>query len=149
MKKLTNDLKIYFKKINKNAITPTYAKEGDSCCDLYAVEDVTITPGQRRLIDTGIVIGLPQNFEAQIRPRSGNAWNHGITVLNTPGTIDWGYRNSIKVILINHGANYFIIKKGDKIAQMKFSPVYKGHFIEVDELNETERGTDGIGSTGK
>ena len=144
-----NDIKILFKKIKKNAKIPTYAKSGDSCCDLYAVEDVTITPGQRKLIDTGIAIELPRGFEAQIRPRSGNAWKHGVTVLNTPGTIDEGFRNSLKVILINHGDDYFTIRKGDRIAQMKFSPVYKGHFIEVDQLSSTERGTDGCGSTGR
>lgn len=144
-----NDLKILFKKLNKNAVTPTYAKIGDCCCDLYSIDDVTIIPGGRRLIDTGIAIELPSGFEAQIRPRSGNAWRQGVTVLNTPGTIDEGYRNSIKVILINHGDGYFTIKRGDRIAQMKFSPVYTGCFIEVDELSSTERGTDGVGSTGR
>jgi dUTP pyrophosphatase len=144
-----NDLKILFKKTNKNATIPTYAKSGDSCCDLYSVEDVTVTPGQRKLIDTGIAIELPQGFEAQIRPRSGNAWKHGVTVLNSPGTIDQDFRSSLKVILINHGDNYFVIKKGDRIAQMKFSPTYQGHFIEVKDLSESERGTDGIGSTGR
>ena len=144
-----NDIKILFKKTNKNAKIPTYAKEGDSCCDLYAVEDVTITPGQRKLIDTGIAIELPMNFEAQIRPRSGNAWKYGVTVLNSPGTIDQDFRSSLKVIVVNHGDNYFVIKKGDRMAQMKFSPVYKGHFIEVKELSKSERGIDGIGSTGR
>ena len=144
-----NDIKILFKKTNKNAIIPAYAKHGDSCCDLYSVEDVTIIPGERKLIDTGIAIELPQGFEAQIRSRSGNAWKHGVTVLNSPGTIDQDFRSSLKVILINHGDNYFVIKKGDRIAQMKFSPTYQGHFIEVKELSESERGTDGIGSTGR
>jgi dUTP pyrophosphatase len=144
-----NDLKILFKKTNKKAIIPTYAKIGDCCCDLYSVEDVTITPGQRKLIDTGIAIELPQGFEAQVRPRSGNAWKQGVTVLNTPGTIDEGFRNSLKVILINLGNDYFAIKKGDRIAQMKFSPVYKGHFVEVGELSKSERGINGCGSTGR
>jgi dUTP pyrophosphatase len=144
-----NDIKILFKRTNKNATIPTYAKHGDCCCDLYSVEDVTIIPGERKLIDTGIAIELPQGFEAQIRPRSGNAWKQGVTVLNTPGTIDEGFRNSLKVILINHSDNYFVIKKGDRVAQMKFSPVYKGHFIEVDKLSGSERGTDGCGSTGR
>lgn len=146
---MLNDIKILFKKTNKNAKVPTYAKTGDCCCDLYAVEDVTITSGQRGLVDTGIAIELPIGFEAQIRPRSGIAWKQGISVLNTPGTIDEGWRSSVKVILINHGNDYFTIRKGDRIAQMKFSPVYKGHFIEVEELSDTERGTDGFGSTGK
>ena len=144
-----NYLKILFKKLNKSAIVPTYAKANDCCCDLYSVEDVTITPGQRKLIDTGIAIELPLGFEAQIRPRSGNAWKSGITVLNSPGTIDTGFRASLKVILINHGDNYFVIKRGDRIAQMKFSPVYTGYFIEVDELSLTDRGTGGMGSTGR
>lgn len=144
-----DSLKILFKKLNKNAIVPTYAKMGDAACDLYSIEDVTIKSGQRRLIDTGIAIELPWNFEAQIRPRSGNAWKYGITVLNAPGTIDWGYRNSIKVILINHGDDYFVIKKGDRIAQMKFSQIYKGYFLEVDKLSDSERGIDGCGSTGR
>lgn len=144
-----NDIKILFKKTSKNAIIPTYAKHGDCCCDLYSIEDVTLTPGQRKLIDTGIAIELPQGFEAQIRPRSGNAWKRGVTVLNSPGTIDEGFRNSLKVILVNLGNDYFVIKKGDRIAQMKFSPVYTGHFIEVDELSESERSTGGIGSTGR
>ena len=144
-----NELKILFKKTNKNAKIPTYSKIGDACCDLYSVEDVTITPGKRSLIDIGITIELPQNFEAQIRPRSGNAWKHGITVLNTPGTIDSHYRGVVKVILINHSDDYFVIKKGDRVAQMKFSPTYKGNFIEVDELSSTDRGTGGMGSTGR
>lgn len=144
-----NAIKIKFKKLHKHALVPTFAKAGDACCDLYSVEDVTIVPGQRKLIDTGIAIEMPSGFEAQIRPRSGNSWKHGVTVLNTPGTIDEGFRNSLKVILINHGDDYFTIKRGDRIAQMKFSPVYTGVFVEVDSLSSTERGTGGIGSTGR
>ena len=145
---MINELKIKFKKLNKNAIVPTYAKYGDCACDLYSVEDVTINPMERKLIDTGIAIELPDGFEAQIRPRSGNAWKKGLTVLNTPGTIDFGWRGSLKVILINFSKDKTAIKVGDRIAQMKFSPVYKGNFIEVNELSETERGVNGIGSTG-
>lgn len=144
-----NEIKVKFKRTHKNAIIPKYAKDGDACCDLYAVEETTLVPGQRKLIDTGIAIELPVGFEAQIRPRSGNAWKQGVTVLNSPGTIDEGFRNSLKVILINHGTDYFKIKVGDRIAQMKFSPVYTGNFVEVDELGNSERGTEGIGSTGK
>jgi len=145
---MTNELKIKFKKLKKNAIEPTYSKYGDCACDLYSVEDIIINPMERKLIDTGIAIELPDGFEAQIRPRSGNAWKKGLTVLNTPGTIDYGYRNSLKVILINLGNEKVEIKIGDRIAQMKFSPVYKGNFIEVLELSDTERGVDGFGSTG-
>ena len=145
---MTNNLKIEFKKLNKDAVVPTYSKYGDCACDLSAVENVTIQPMERVLIDTGIAIGLPDGFEAQIRPRSGNAWKKGLTVLNSPGTIDFGYRNSLKVLLINLSKEIIFINVGDRIAQMKFSPVYKGHFLEVSELSETERGTDGLGSTG-
>ena len=145
---MTNNLKIEFKKLNKDAVVPTYSKYGDCACDLSAVENVTIQPMERVLIDTGIAIGLPDGFEAQIRPRSGNAWKKGLTVLNSPGTIDFGYRNSLKVLLINLGKEIVFINVGDRIAQMKFSPVYKGYFLEVSELSETERGTDGLGSTG-
>jgi len=145
---MINELKIKFKKLKENAIEPTYSKYGDCACDLYSVEDIIINPMERKLIDTGIAIELPDGFEAQIRPRSGNAWKKGLTVLNTPGTIDYGYRNSLKVILINLGNEKVAIKIGDRIAQMKFSPVYKGNFIEVLELSDTERGVDGFGSTG-
>jgi len=144
-----NELKILFTKTSKHAVVPTYSKKGDCCCDLYAIEDVLVKSGQRKLVDTGIVIEIPVGFEAQIRPRSGNAWKHGITVLNTPGTIDEGFRDSLKVILINHSDEDFLVLRGDRIAQMKFSPVYTGVFIEVDELSSTERGTDGCGSTGR
>jgi len=145
---MINELKIKFKKLKENAIEPIYSKYGDCACDLYSVEDIIINPMERKLIDTGIAIELPDGFEAQIRPRSGNAWKKGLTVLNTPGTIDFGWRGSIKVILINLGKEKMIIEVGDRIAQMKFSPVYKGNFIEVKELSKTERGIDGIGSTG-
>ena len=145
---MENNLKIELKKLNKNAVVPTYSKYGDCACDLYSVEEVMIKPMERKLIDTGIAIALPDGFEAQIRPRSGNAWKKGLTVLNTPGTIDYGYRNSLKVILINLGSENVSINIGDRIAQMKFSPVYKGCFLEVSDLSTTERGTDGLGSTG-
>ena len=145
---MENNLKIELKKLNKNAVVPTYSKYGDCACDLYSVEDVTIKPMERKLIDTGIAIALPDGFEAQIRPRSGNAWKKGLTVLNSPGTIDFGWRGNIKVILVNLGTDTVGINIGDRIAQMKFSPVYRGNFVEVSELSETERGIDGFGSTG-
>ena len=146
---MNNEITIKFKKLSEKAIVPTYSKYGDCACDLYSVEHLILDSMERRLVDTGIAIELPENFEAQIRPRSGNAWKKGLTVLNTPGTIDYGYRNSLKVILINLSNDLVIINIGDRIAQMKFSPVYKGKFIEVPELSDTERGTKGFGSTGK
>lgn len=145
---LANGLRIYFNKMRNNAVVPTYANPGDCCCDLYSADDVTINPGERKLIDTGISIELPEGFEAQIRPRSGLAWKYGITVLNSPGTIDEQYRNSIKVLLINHGAETFTIKEGDRIAQMKFSPTYTGYFLEKGALSDTIRGMSGFGDSG-
>ena len=145
---MNNELTIKFKKLSEKAIEPTYSKYGDCACDLHSIEHAVIDSMERRLIDTGIAIELPENYEAQIRPRSGNAWKKGLTVLNTPGTIDYGYRNSLKVILINLSNEPVTINMGDRIAQMKFSPVYKGNFIEVSELSNTERGIKGIGSTG-
>lgn len=145
---IANGLKVYFKKMHKDAVVPEYAKPGDCCCDLSSVEDVTIERFERKLIDTGIAMEIPEGFEVQIRPRSGNAWKNGLTVLNTPGTIDEGYRNSIKVIIINLGDKPYTIRKGDRIAQAKFSPYYVGYFIEKAELSSSERGLDGCGSTG-
>ena len=146
---LANGLKIYFKKTHKDAIVPTYAHAGDCCCDLYSVEELVIKPMERRLIDTGIAIQLPGGFEAQIRPRSGNAYKHGLTVLNSPGTVDEPYRNSLKVLLINLGDSPYPVLKGDKIAQMKFSPVYQGVFLEAQDLSESDRGMNGWGSSGR
>ena len=149
MKPLMNFLKIKFKKTNKHAVAPTYAKEGDCGCDLYAIEDTTIIPGQRQLIDTGIAIELPSGFEAQIRPRSGSAWKHGVTVLNAPGTIDCGYRNSIRVILINHGKEPFTVKRGMRIAQMVVERYTHVNWIVASQLEDNdERGEGGFGSTG-
>ena len=123
--------------------------QNDACCDLYSVENVTIKPMEVSLVDTGIAIEMPDGFEAQIRPRSGIAWKKGVTVLNSPGTIDAGYRNSIKVMLINFGKESHIIRVGDRIAQMKFSSVIQGFFIEKQELSSSDRGLGGFGSSGR
>lgn len=132
---------------------PSYETKGAAGMDLYAAVSqgapVTLEPGQRDLVATGISIALPQGFEAQIRPRSGLAIKHGITCLNTPGTIDSDYRGEIKVILINHGSESFVISRGDRIAQMVIAPVIQSHWRQVDELPETTRGAGGFGSTGK
>lgn len=118
--------------------------------DLCAAVDepCTIQPGERRLIPTGIAISMPPQLEAQVRPRSGLAFKHGITVLNAPGTIDADYRGEVKVLLINHGSEPFEIKNGDRIAQMVFQLVPEIEFEEVDELSETKRGEGGFGHTG-
>ena len=146
---LANGLKVFFKKLDDKAFIPTYAKDNDACCDLYSVEEVDIEPMEVKLVDTGIAIEMPDGFEAQIRPRSGNAWKHKITVLNSPGTIDAGYRNSIKVMLINFGKEKYTVNVGDRIAQMKFSPVIQGFFIEKQELSSSDRALGGFGSTGR
>lgn len=137
------------KKLSEDAIIPFYAHPGDAGLDLFSVEEVTIEPGKRKLVATGISIELPKNTEAQVRPRSGLALKYGVTVLNSPGTIDEGYRGEIKVILINHGEEAFKINRGDKIAQMVIMPVLTVEIKEVEILNDSERGEGGFGSTGR
>ncbi len=112
-------------------------------------EPVVLEAGTRRLIETGITLALPAGFEAQIRPRSGLAIKHGITCLNTPGTIDSDYRGEIKVILINLGKEAFTVNRGERIAQMVIAPVIQAEIMQVDVLDETDRGSGGFGSTGK
>ncbi len=145
---LANGLKIFYTKIHKDAVVPVYEKLDDAACSLRVIEDYTVHPGKRILAKTGLKIAIPEGFEAQVRPRSGNAWKKGLTVLNSPGTIDAGYRGEIMIILINLGDEDILIKKGDAVAQMKFSPVYTGYFMETDNLGSTQRGIGGIGSTG-
>lgn len=115
---------------------------------IYKGKEFTLNPGVRALIPTGLYIQLPEGYEAQIRPRSGLAWKHGITVLNTPGTIDADYTGEIGVILINHSNTPFVINDGDRIAQMVITKVEHPTFCEVDKLEETERGDGGFGHTG-
>lgn len=136
------------KKTCKEAIIPNYAHAGDAGLDLYAAKELVLKPGERGLVNTGIQIELPQNTEAQIRPRSGLALKHGITTLNSPGTIDEGYRGEIGVILINHGNEIFRVEVGMKIAQMVIKPVFKVNIIEASELSESERNERGFGSSG-
>ena len=136
------------KSSNKN---PSYAKEGDSGFDLRANESGTLKPFERVLVSTGLFFELPKGFELQIRPRSGLAFKHGITVLNTPGTVDTGYRGEIKVLLINLGQDKFKFEKGDRIAQGVITGRVSsdlGELVEVLDLNESDRGEGGFGSTG-
>lgn len=135
-------------RIHEDAILPKYAKSGDAGLDLFSVEEVVIEPSETKLIKTGIRIELPINTEAQVRPRSGLALKNSITVLNTPGTIDQGYRGEVGIILINHGKDSFKVEKGMRIAQMVVKPVWTVDVIETDELSETERGEGGFGSSG-
>ena len=126
------------------------AHESDACYDLQSNEFVTIKPGCSDLVKTGVLLELPNNWEAQIRPRSGNALKYGITVLNSPGTIDSKYRGELAVIVINHGTEPFPINKGDRIAQIKFEKVPKVNLIKKDQISlNTERGARGFGSSGK
>lgn len=129
---------------------PTYATAGAAGLDLRAAINapMTIAPLQRAMVETGFAMALPQNYEAQIRPRSGLAAKFGVTVLNTPGTIDCDYRGEVKVILINLGSDDFKIERGDRIAQMVIAPVTQADMIEVTSLDRTQRGDGGFGSTG-
>lgn len=130
---------------------PAYQSILAAGLDLLAAVDGTITlaPGARALVPTGLAMALPAGFEAQVRPRSGLAAKHGVTVLNTPGTIDADYRGEVKVILINLGDDPFEISRGDRIAQMVIAPVLLADIVEVEVLSETERGSGGFGSTGR
>ena len=139
-------LKIH--RINDKARIPEYAHPGDAGLDLFSVIDTYLNPGESKLISTGIAIELPEGTEAQIRPRSGLALKHQITLLNSPGTIDEGYRGEIGVIMINHGKEAFHITEGMKIAQMVIQTVLRVNVEEADSLSTTERGSGGFGSTG-
>lgn len=134
----------------QTAPLPSYATKDSAGMDLMAdiTEEVILVPGERRLVKTGIAIALPQGYEAQIRPRSGLAYKHGVTVLNAPGTIDADYRGEIGVILINHGEEAFTITPDMRIAQMVIAPYTQAQWNEVGDLDETERGEGGFGSTG-
>ncbi len=136
------------KKLSETAVVPFYAHKGDAGMDLFSDEDVTIGPGEIKLVKTGIAIALPEGHEAQVRPKSGLALKHGITVLNTPGTIDEGYRGEIGVILINHSKESFVVRQGTKIAQMVIKKAEQAQLKEADELDKTERNDGGFGSTG-
>lgn len=128
---------------------PSYQSAAAAGLDLHAAEAVELAPGRRALIPTGYAIALPPGHEAQVRPRSGLAASHGVTVLNAPGTIDADYRGEIRVILVNLGSDTFRIARGDRIAQMVVAPVSHATLIEVGELEETARGIAGFGSSGR
>jgi len=136
---------------NSDLQLPIYAHDGDSGVDLYATHDYTVSPNNRAMIGTGLHVEIPKGYEIQIRSRSGFAWKNGIFVLNSPGTIDYGFIAEIKIILFNTTDRMFEIKKGDRIAQAVLCPVYKIQWDKVnslDELNKTERNLGGFGSTG-
>jgi len=127
---------------------PAYATAGAAGMDVVSAEDVTLAPGARHAVATGLALAIPPGFEVQVRPRSGLALKHGISVPNAPGTIDSDYRGELKIILINHGSEPFAILRGDRVAQLVLAPVVQAGWVEVDELDDTARGAGGFGSTG-
>jgi dUTP pyrophosphatase len=140
-------------KASPGAVLPTYATAGSAGADVYAYMDpdtaIVLEPGDTALVPTGLFLEIPQGYEAQIRPRSGLAARYGITVLNTPGTIDSDYRGEVRIILINHGQQPYSISRGDRIAQMVIAPVQQASFVPADDLQDSHRGSGGFGSTGK
>ena len=138
--------------VSEGACKPIYKTKGAAGADVCAFipDDVVISPGEYKLIPTGLFFEIPECYEIQVRPRSGLAFNYGVTVLNTPGTIDSDYRGELKVILINHGKNDFVIHNEDRIAQIVVAPAIQADFdvIEMSEISATERGQNGFGSTG-
>ena len=128
---------------------PKYATEHAAGLDVCAAEELVLSPGQRHAVATGFAIEIPHGYEVQVRPRSGLALKHGITCLNTPGTIDSDYRGEVKVILANLGEGLFEVRRGERIAQLVTAPALRANFVEVEALAGSERGTGGFGSTGR
>lgn len=142
-------MKVEIKKLRPDAIVPQYQTHEAAGFDLHAVEPLTLQPAQRALVKTGLAMALPHGYELQIRPRSGLAFKHGITVLNAPGTVDSDYRGELMVLLINHSHEDFIIQAGERIAQGVIQEVHQASFEIVESLSQTSRGTGGFGSTGR
>ena len=147
---MTDQVSVEVKRLDhgEGLALPRYATSGAAGMDIVSAENVTIAPGARHAVATGLAVAIPQGFEIQVRPRSGLALKHGITVPNTPGTIDSDYRGELKVILINHGGEDFVIARGDRIAQLVIAAVTQASWNEVKELDATDRGAGGFGSTG-
>ncbi|WNO53006.1 dUTP diphosphatase [Stakelama saccharophila] len=148
---MTGPIHIAFKRLPHGAGLPLphYASDGAAGMDIVAAETLTLAPGSRRAVATGFAIAIPPGYEVQVRPRSGLALKHGITCLNTPGTIDSDYRGEVKVILANLGDTPFDVTPGDRIAQLVPAPVQRAMLAEVAELDDTARGSGGFGSTGR
>ena len=136
-------------KLDKELPTPKYAKFGDAGMDVYSREEGILGAGEKKIFGSGLKVAVPYGFELQVRPRSGLAAKYGISVLNTPGTVDHGYRGELGVILMNHSKEPFEVKKGERIAQIVFNKIEIVSLQEVAELSDTERGEGGFGSTGK
>ena len=143
-------MKVLITRIDPDLPLPNYAKPGDAGADVYSRVDLSIAPGERALVPTGIAIALPHGYAAFAHPRSGLAIKYGVSMVNAPGTIDAGYRGELQIILINHDlTEEFVIKRGDRIAQLVFQKVESAEFIEVEELPGSGRGVGGFGSTGR
>ena len=143
-------MKVLITRIDPDLPLPNYAKPGDAGADVYSRIDLSIAPGERALVPTGIAIALPHGYAAFAHPRSGLAIKYGVSMVNAPGTIDAGYRGELQIILINHDlTEEFVIKRGDRIAQLVFQKVESAEFIEVEELPGSGRGVGGFGSTGR
>ncbi len=147
---LASDVPVRFMRLphGEGLELPGYATAGAAGMDVLSAEDVTLAAGARHAVATGLALAIPPGFEIQVRPRSGLALKHGISVPNSPGTIDSDYRGELKVILINHGSDAFEVRRGDRIAQLVLAPVTRASWLEVTELDETARGEGGFGSTG-
>ena len=144
------NIKVLIKRLDPGVPLPIYAKGGDAGADIVSAVDITLAPGERALVPTGISIALPDGYVALVHPRSGLAIKHGVTMVNAPGTVDAGYRGELKLILINHDPNESVsFKRGDRVAQLVIQQVERAEFIEVQELPGSGRGTDGFGSTGR
>jgi dUTP pyrophosphatase len=144
------NVRILIKRLDPGVPLPTYAKGGDAGADIVSAIDITLAPGERALVPTGISIALPDGYVALVHPRSGLAIKHGVTMVNAPGTVDAGYRGELKLILINHDKSETVsFKRGDRVAQLVIQQVERAEFIEVQELPGSGRGTDGFGSTGR
>lgn len=147
---MSKNIVLKLKKLDEGLPTPAYANPGDAGLDLYAAKDLTLAPGERALIPTGIAIAIPEGFAGFVQPRSGLAAKQGFSIVNTPGLIDSGYRGEIGVISLNTDAHDVInIKRGDRVAQLVIQEVPIVELLEVAELDETERSAGGFGSTGK
>ncbi len=143
------DLDVTIVRLDRGLPLPSYAHPGDAGADLHSTVEVTLEPGERALVPTGISVALPEGFVALIHPRSGLASRHGVSIVNTPGTVDAGYRGEIKVLLINHDRHQPVtVRRGDRIAQLLIQRFERARFVEVDVLPDSERGEGGYGSTG-
>ena len=143
-------VQVLIKRLDPGVPLPNYANGGDAGADIVTAVDITLAPGERALVPTGISIALPDGYVALVHPRSGLAIKHGITMVNSPGTVDAGYRGELKLILINHDSQDSVsFKRGDRVAQLVIQQVERAEFVEVQELPGSGRGSDGFGSTGR